>query len=114
MNTDSNHPDPATSRAEVIESIKREYGDVTFYDSTTVIAGGKKHQVPDGTVFVSAKAEWIVGPRGGIYKGWYSPGSGRFYREYYKCITMPQLVSRCIRSEHGMFIDAMQIRPLLT
>ena len=71
-------------RREAIEAIRREYGEVTFYDSTTVIAGGKKHQVPEGTVFESAPAEWKVGPRGGIYKEWYSPRSGRSYRDYQK------------------------------
>jgi uncharacterized protein (DUF779 family) len=71
-------------RREAIEAIRREYGEAIFYDSTTVIAGGKKHQVPEGTVFVSEPAEWKVGPRGGVYKGWYSLKSGRSYREYYK------------------------------
>jgi hypothetical protein len=70
-------------RREAIEAIRREYGEVTFYDSTTVIAGGKQHQVPEGTVFVSEPAEWKVGPRGGIYKEWYSPTSGRSYRDYH-------------------------------
>jgi hypothetical protein len=70
-------------RKEAIEALRQQYGEVTFYDSTTVIAGGKKHQVPEGTVFVSAPPEWRVGPRGGIYKEWYSPASGRPYRQYY-------------------------------
>ena len=71
-------------RKEAIEALKQQYGEVTFYDSTTVIAGGKKHQVPEGSVFVSAPSEWCVGPRGGIYKEWYSPASGRSYRQYYR------------------------------
>jgi hypothetical protein len=70
-------------RREAIEALRLEYGEVNFFDSTTVIAGGKKHQVPEGTVFVSAQAEWKVGTRGGIYKRLYSPKSGRSYREYY-------------------------------
>jgi hypothetical protein len=74
----------ARRRKEAIEALRLEYGDVTFYDPTTVIAGGKKHQIPEGTVFVSAPSEWKVGPRGGIHKQWYSPRSGRSYREYYK------------------------------
>lgn len=76
--------DNVRKRREAIEAIRLEYGEVTFFDSTTVIAGGKKHQVPEGTVSVSAHAEWKVGARGGIYKGWYSYRSGRSYREYYK------------------------------
>ncbi len=71
-------------RKEAIEALRRQYGEVSFYDSTTVIAGGKKHQVPEGTVFVSAPLEWRVGPRGGIYKEWYSSESGRSYRQYYR------------------------------
>jgi hypothetical protein len=71
-------------RREAIEAIRREYGEVTFYDSTTVIASGKKHKVPEGTVFVSAPAEWQVGPRGGIYQEKYSLSSGRSYRDYRK------------------------------
>ena len=71
-------------RKEAIEALKQQYGEVTFYDSTTVIAGGKKHQVPEGTVFVSAPPEWRVGPRGGIYKDLYSSASDRSYRQYYQ------------------------------
>jgi hypothetical protein len=89
LSSNSQRPSPAIEegvrrRREAIEAIRREYGEVTFYDSTTVIAGGKKHQVPEGTVFESAPAEWKVGPRGGIYKEWYSPRSGRSYRDYQK------------------------------
>jgi hypothetical protein len=83
MNLDSNHSIHATSRAKVIDSLRREYGEVTFYDSTTVIAGGKKHQVSEGTVFISAPPEWQAGPSGGIYKESNSPRSGRSYRQYY-------------------------------
>lgn len=71
-------------RKEAIEALKLQYGEVTYFDSTTVIAGGKKHQVPEGTTFVSAPPEWRVGPRGGIYKEYYSPASGRSYRQYYR------------------------------
>jgi uncharacterized protein (DUF779 family) len=71
-------------RKKAIEALQQQYGEVTFFDSTTVIAGGKKHQIPEGTVFVSAPSEWHIGPRGGIYKEWYSPKSGRSYSQYYR------------------------------
>jgi hypothetical protein len=71
-------------RKEAIESLKQQYGEVTFYNSTTVIAGGKKRQVPEGSVFVSAPPEWRVGPRGAIYKEWYGSASGRSYRQCYR------------------------------
>lgn len=74
----------ARKRREAIEALRLEYGDVTYYDSATVIAGGKKHQVPEGTVFFSAPAEWRVGRIGGIYKEWYSLRTGRSRREYFK------------------------------
>ena len=66
----------AHRRREAIETLRREYGEVTFYDSTTVIAGDKKHQVPEGTVFISAPPEWQAGPRGGIYNESYRPRVG--------------------------------------
>ena len=71
-------------RKESIEALKHHYGRVICYASMTVIAGGKKHQVPEVTVFVSAPAEWRIDPRGGIYKEWYSPASSRSYRQYYR------------------------------
>lgn len=72
-------------RREAIERLKQEYGAVTFFDSTTVIAGGKKHIIPEGTEYTSdpTPSEWRVGPRGGIYKERYSLISGRVYRQYY-------------------------------
>lgn len=51
MNADTNHLDPIPSRTDVIESIRLKYGELSFYDSTTVIAGGKKHKIPEGTTY---------------------------------------------------------------
>jgi hypothetical protein len=75
--------DAARIRKAAIDAIREEYGEVTFYDSKTVIAGGIKHEVPEGATYTSAPSEGKVGPRGGVYREWYSPGSDKSYREYY-------------------------------
>ena len=57
-------------RKEALEAIEREFGAWTYFDTTTVIAGGKKHTVPAGTVTESGRSgsgRAYFGPRGGVY-----------------------------------------------
>ena len=63
-------PTVAKDRKAALDAIEREFGGWTYFDPTTVIAGGKKHTVPAGTVSESGPlrgggAEF--GPRGGVY-----------------------------------------------
>ena len=43
-------PQVAEDRKAALEAIEREFGEWTYFDTITVIAGGKKHTVPAGTV----------------------------------------------------------------
>ena len=56
----------AVDRKVALEAIEREFGEWTYFDPTTVIAGGKKHTVPAGTV-TKSKPVGTTGPRGGRY-----------------------------------------------
>ena len=57
----------AMDRKAALEAIEREFGEWTYFDRTTVIAGGKKHTVPEGTSTESAPSIGTRGPRGGRY-----------------------------------------------
>ena len=59
-------PQVAVDRKVALEAIEREFGEWTYFDPTTVIAGGKKHTVPAGTV-TKSKPVGTTGPRGGRY-----------------------------------------------
>ena len=59
-------PQVALDRKAALEEIEREFGEWTYFDPTTVIAGGKKHTVPAGTVTNTAPTG-TRGPRGGRY-----------------------------------------------
>ena len=63
-------PTVPQDRKAALDAIEREFGEWTYFDAITVIAGGKKHTVPAGTVSESGPlrgggAEF--GPRGGVY-----------------------------------------------
>ena len=59
----------ALKRKAALEAIEQEFGEWTYVDSTTVIAGGKRHTVPAGTVSESGISSGAAefGPRGGVY-----------------------------------------------
>jgi len=59
----------ALERKAALEAIEQEFGEWTYVDSTTVIAGGKRHTVPAGTVSESGISSGAAefGPRGGVY-----------------------------------------------
>ena len=59
-------PQVAVDRKAALEAIEREFGEWTYFDPTTVIAGGKKHKVPAGTV-TKSQPVGTTGPRGGRY-----------------------------------------------
>ena len=59
-------PKVAVERKAALEAIEREFGAWTYFDPTTVIAGGKKHTVPAGTV-TKSQPVGTRGPRGGRY-----------------------------------------------
>ena len=52
-----------------LEEIESKFGAWTYFAPTTVIAGGKKHTVPAGTVTESGPSRNPAqfGPRGGVY-----------------------------------------------
>ena len=62
-------PTVPQDRKAALEAIEREFGEWTYFDPTTVIAGGKKHTVPAGTVSESGRSSGAAefGPRGGVY-----------------------------------------------
>ena len=60
-------PQVAVDRKAALEAIEREFGEWTYFDPATVIAGGKKHTVPEGTSAESAPSIGTRGPRGGRY-----------------------------------------------
>ena len=60
-------PTVAIERKTALEAIERKFGEWTYLDPTTVIAGGKKHTVPEGTSTESAPSIGNRGPRGGRY-----------------------------------------------
>lgn len=72
--------DNALARKTALDAISQEYGDWTYVNPTTVIAGGKKHNVPAGTAYKSAPSQWEVhqGPRGGWYRRTKSGGKSYF------------------------------------
>lgn len=59
-------PQVAVDRKAALEAIEREFGEWTYFDPTTVIAGSKKHTVPAGTL-TKSKPVGTTGPRGGRY-----------------------------------------------
>ena len=59
-------PSVAKNRKAALDAIEREFGGWTYFDPTTVIAGGKKHKVPAGTV-TKSQPVGTTGPRGGRY-----------------------------------------------
>ena len=59
-------PQVAVDRKAALEAIEREFGEWTYFDPTTVIAGGKKHKVPAGTV-TKSQPVGTTGPRCGRY-----------------------------------------------
>ena len=62
-------PTDPQDRKAALEAIESEFGAWTYFDPTTVIAGGKKHTVPAGTVTKSGPSRNPAqfGPRGGVY-----------------------------------------------
>ena len=63
-------PTVPQDRKAALEAIESEFGAWTYFDPTTVIAGGKKHTVPAGTVNESGQSgaeRAYFGPRGGVY-----------------------------------------------
>lgn len=57
----------ALDRKAALEAIELEFGEWTYLDSTTVLAGGVQHKVPRGTVIESAPSIGTRGPKGGRY-----------------------------------------------
>ena len=63
-------PTVPQDRKAALDAIEREFGEWTYFDPITVIAGGKKHTVPAGTVSESGPSRGPIaefGPRGGVY-----------------------------------------------
>ena len=60
-------PTVPQDRKAALDAIEREFGEWTYFDAITVIAGGKKHTVPAGTV---SESEPLRGGRRVRPAGW--------------------------------------------